>query len=240
MPVDYWFNGDFANTLSARPPYTYTSLDQMFTAALGARTTHAFVAPDQSLFIPTNLPIVQGEPFFGTKWAPVLYAYGLVKARPGSTFYATNEAEQRTYRGTLKDDGSLDHIEPFLERGGESLAVDKRGNVYIAAGQVYVYSPQGALLRTLTCPERPHDLLFGGPQTETRSTCSASTVSTRLTLGFRVQPLAVTSALCHRARNRTLHRVCSSSWFSEEPPHDVAASPTRPHREQGAPSPHQG
>ena len=24
LPVDYWFNGDFANTLSATQPYTYT------------------------------------------------------------------------------------------------------------------------------------------------------------------------------------------------------------------------
>lgn len=167
MPVDYWFNGDFANTLSAKRPYTYTSLQQMFIAGLGTRTSHAFVAPDNSLFIPTNLPIVQGEPFFGTKWAPVLYAYGLVKGLAGSTMYATNEAEQRTYRGTLKDDGSLADIQTFVERGGESLAVDKHGNVYIAAGQVYVYSPSGRLLQTLRCPERPHDILFGGPDNET-------------------------------------------------------------------------
>ena len=167
MPVDYWFNGDFADTLSVRPPYSYTTLQQMFTAGLNTRTTHAFVAPDQSLFIPTNLPIVQGEPFFGTKWVPVLYSYGLVTGKQGSTFYATNEAEQRTYRGTLRSDGSLANPVPFLERGGESLAVDKRGNVYLAAGQVYVYSPSGALLRTIVCPERPHDIVFGGQDGET-------------------------------------------------------------------------
>ena len=167
MPADYWFNSDFANTLSTELPYTYTSLRQMFNASLGTPATHVFVAPDSSLFIPTNLPIVQGEPFFGTKWVPVLYTYGLVKSVPGSIFYATNEAEQRTYRGTLRADGSLANLQPFLERGGESLAVDKRGNIYIAAGQVYVYSPSGNLLRTITCPERPHDILFGGRDSET-------------------------------------------------------------------------
>ena len=167
MPVDYWFNGDFANTLSPEPPYSYTTLQQMFTTALETRTSKDFVAPDRSLFIPTNEPIVQGELFFGTKWVPVLYSYGLVKGTPGSTFYATNEAEQRTYRGRLRADGSLANPEPFLERGGESLAVDRRGLVYIAAGQVYVYSPSGALLRTIDCPERPHDIVFGGKDGET-------------------------------------------------------------------------
>ena len=176
MPVDYWFNGDFANTLSDHQPYTYTSLRQMFTSGLETPTTHAFVAPDHSLFIPTNLPIVQGEPFFGTKWAPVLYAYGLVTGTPGSVFYATNEAEQRTYRGKLQDDGSLADLKPFLEQGGESLAVDKRGNVYLAAGQVYVYSAQGRLLQTIRCPERPHDILFGGRDGETLYVLSEHTL----------------------------------------------------------------
>jgi hypothetical protein len=162
LPVDYWFNGDFADTLSTTQPYTYTSLQQMFEKGLGTRTQFQFVSPDNSLFIPTNAPIVQGEPYFGTKWAPVLEAYGLVKGTAGKPFYATNEAEQRTYRGVLQEDGSLKDITPFVEEGGESLAEDAEGNVYLAAGQVYVYSPAGKLLNRIDVPERPHDILFGG------------------------------------------------------------------------------
>ena len=143
LPVDYWFNGDFAETLSATQPYTYTSLQQMFEKGLGTRTTYQFVSPDGSLFIPTNAPIVQGEPYFGTKWAPVLEAYGLVKGTEGKPFYATNEAEQRTYRGLLDTDGSLSQITTFVEQGGESLAQDADGNVYLAAGQIFAYSPGG-------------------------------------------------------------------------------------------------
>jgi sugar lactone lactonase YvrE len=162
LPVDYWFNGDFAETLSTTQPYTYTSLQQMFEKGLGTRLGFQFVSPDQSLFIPTDTPIVQGEPYFGTKWAPVLEAYGLVKGEEGKPFYATNEAEQRTYRGTLKADGSLAQITPFVEQGGESLAQDAAGNVYLAAGQIFIYSPQGKFLGRLDVPERPHDILFGG------------------------------------------------------------------------------
>jgi sugar lactone lactonase YvrE len=162
LPVDYWFNGDFADTLSAEPPYTYTTLQQMFEKGLGTRTSFQFIAPDNSLFIPTNAPIVQGEPYFGTKWAPVLEAYGLVKGVEGKIFYATNEAEQRTYRGTLNSDGSLSQISPFVEQGGESLAQDAEGNVYLAAGQIFAYSSAAKFLGSIEVPERPHDILFGG------------------------------------------------------------------------------
>ena len=167
LPVDYWFNGDFANTLSSSQPYSYISLEQMFNEGLSVPKRFQFVSPDNSLFIPADPPIVQGEPMFGTKWTPVLEAYGLVKCDPGKSFYATNEAEQRTYRGTLNEDGSLAAIAPFVEQGGESLAQDADGNVYLAAGQVFVYSPAGKLLDTIEVPERPHDMLFGGPDRKT-------------------------------------------------------------------------
>jgi sugar lactone lactonase YvrE len=42
------------------------------------------------------------------------------------------------------------------------VAVDKKGNVYIAAGQVYVYDRSGKLVDTILVPERPSQLLFGG------------------------------------------------------------------------------
>jgi hypothetical protein len=167
LPVDYWFNGDFSNTLSPTQPYTYTTLEEMFKRGLGVRKQYQFVSPDQSLFIPTNAPIVQGEPGFGTKWVPVLDAYGLVTAEPGKAFYATNESEQRTYRGVMRTDGSLADIAVFTEQGGESLAQDAAGNVYLAAGQIFIYSPKGKLLDTIIVPERPHDIIFGGPDRRT-------------------------------------------------------------------------
>ncbi len=42
------------------------------------------------------------------------------------------------------------------------MTVDEKGNVYIAAGQVFVYSPAGELIDTIDIPERPSQLLFGG------------------------------------------------------------------------------
>ncbi len=50
----------------------------------------------------------------------------------------------------------------FAQQGGESVAIDPRGNVFIAAGQIYVYDPTGRLIETIDVPQRPLDLVFGG------------------------------------------------------------------------------
>jgi sugar lactone lactonase YvrE len=85
-----------------------------------------------------------------------------VKAVSGKPFYVTNESEQRTYTGSVNADGTLSGLRLFAEQGGESLAQDSQGNVYLAAGQVFVYNPAGKLIDTIAVPERPIDLVFGG------------------------------------------------------------------------------
>ena len=55
----------------------------------------------------------------------------------------------------------------FANQGGESVAVDERGNVYVAAGQIYVYDPSGRMIDTIDVPERPLQLVFGGADGKT-------------------------------------------------------------------------
>lgn len=47
--------------------------------------------------------------------------------------YVTNEAELKTWRFNVGPDGTLSEPKLFATEGGESVAVDDRGNVYIAA-----------------------------------------------------------------------------------------------------------
>jgi sugar lactone lactonase YvrE len=63
--------------------------------------------------------------------------------------------------------GSLSDMQLFFEQGGEGVAVDAQGIVYIAAGQIYVYTPSGQFSDTIEGPERPLQLLFGGPDRRT-------------------------------------------------------------------------
>ena len=85
----------------------------------------------------------------------------------GQPFYITDGSEQKTYVGSVSVDGTLSNLKLFAEQGGASVAADDRGNVYIAAGQVFMYNSSGHLIDTIEVPERPSQLLFGGRDGDT-------------------------------------------------------------------------
>jgi sugar lactone lactonase YvrE len=94
--------------------------------------------------------------------ADLLRTFGLQTAISGHPFYVTSESEQRTYKGTVSAGGTITDVKLFAEAGGESVTQDERGQVYVAAGQILVYSPEGKMLGKIDVPERPVDLVFGG------------------------------------------------------------------------------
>ena len=47
------------------------------------------------------------------------------------------------------------------------MAADAEGNVYVANGQIFVYSPAGKQIAEIDVPERPLQLIFGGADRKT-------------------------------------------------------------------------
>jgi len=47
------------------------------------------------------------------------------------------------------------------------VAVDSKGNVYVANGQIFVYNSTGSLMGQIDVPERPIDIVFGGADRRT-------------------------------------------------------------------------
>ena len=125
------------------------------------------MSADGSTFIPAGEDFVSGALYYGTKMADLLRAFGLAQAVSGKPFYVTDESEQKTYVASVAPDGTLTNPKLFAEQGGESIAQDAEGNVYIAAGQIYVYNPSGHLIDTIEVPDRPIDLVFGGKNGKT-------------------------------------------------------------------------
>lgn len=144
LPVNYWRN------------------ENDFVKAIPTQRAYQFVSPDGTTFIPAGEDFVTGQLYYGTKMADVLRAFSLGKAVEGRPFFMSDESEQKTYSANVAADGTLTDVKLFADVGGENVAQDADGNVYIAAGQVYVYTPAGELIDRIDVPERPIDLAFGG------------------------------------------------------------------------------
>lgn len=144
LASDVWmFNADTTGPITEKKPYHY-------------------VSPDGSTFIPAGENFVSGEEAWGTKTGDVITSYGLEKALPGQTIYITDSYQEKTYSAVCDGEGTLSQLKLFAEQGGTSVAQDKDGNVYVAAGQVLVFDRSGKQIGVIEIPERPVDLLFGG------------------------------------------------------------------------------
>jgi sugar lactone lactonase YvrE len=144
LPLDHWrIENDFPAATSAAKPYQY-------------------ISPDGTTILPAGEDFVSGQLYYGTKMADLLRAFGLGKAVPGKLYYVSDESEEKTYAAKVDTTGTLTDLKLFAEQGGESVTTDSDGNVYIAAGQIFVYNPRGDRIGTIDVPERPIDLVFGG------------------------------------------------------------------------------
>ena len=158
LPVDFWRNeNDFAEAVVAPRGWQ-------------------FVSPDRSVFIPAKQDFIDNDLYYGVRMQDVVRAFGLAPAVPGKPFYVSDESEGKTWRVTVGEDGNFSAPELFAERGGEGVAMDEQGNVYIAAGQIYVYDAAGHWLDTVKVPDRPIQLLFGGKDGKTLYILTHSTL----------------------------------------------------------------
>jgi hypothetical protein len=135
----------------------------MFAGDVSTPKAREYVSPDGSVFLPAGRVFQQGPPdYSGWRFSDNLDTYGFISAVPGQRVHVSSASEDRTYSALVGQDGTLGDLKSFAERGGESVAVDNNGNVYVANGQIFVYDPAGKPIGEIDVPERPIDLVFGG------------------------------------------------------------------------------
>jgi sugar lactone lactonase YvrE len=162
IPVSYGNNGEFANQLDFNT-FTYTTMAEMFARDVSTPKAREYVSPDGSVCLPAGRVFQQGPPAYtGWRFSDSLDTNGFISALPGQRVYVSSESEDRTYSALVGADGTLSNLQPFAERGGESVAVDRKGNVFVANGQIFVYDPTGKGIGQIDVPERPIDIVFGG------------------------------------------------------------------------------
>jgi hypothetical protein len=162
LPQNYWNNGEFEDQLDL-DTYKFRTLDAMFAQDVTTAKGREYVSPDGSVFLQAGRVFQQGPAdWTGWRFSDNLDTHGFVRGVVGQRIYVSSESEDRTYSGVVQVDGTLADPKPFAERGGESVAVDSAGNVYVANGEVLVYNQTGQQTGEIDVPERPIDLVFGG------------------------------------------------------------------------------
>ncbi len=126
-----------------------------------------YLSPDETVFVCADEGFVTGAVSWGVKSTPLLRTFGIAPAVPGRPFYVTNELDLRTYAFDVRPDGSLTNPRLFVEEGGEHVATDVGGDVYVAAGQILVFNSAGQRIGVIHTPRRPTALAFGGPDGRT-------------------------------------------------------------------------
>jgi hypothetical protein len=167
LPVNWWNNGEFKDQYDPATDH-FTTLAEMFVRDAGAPKAKAYVSPDGSLALPAFRVWEQGPPdHVGWRWSDTLQTHGLIAAGLGERVFVTNGSENKTYSGKIGSGGALTDLKAFANRGGESVAVDSQGQVFVANGQIFKYAADGKLAGRIDLPERPLQLIFGGPDRRT-------------------------------------------------------------------------
>lgn len=162
LPVNYWINAEFRDQLDL-DTLQYRTIPQMFVGNVTAPKARQYVSPDGSVFLPSARVWKQGpvNTTAGWRFSDNLDTNGFVRARVGERVYVSSSSEDVIYSAVAGQEGELKDLRPFVQRGGESVGVDEKGNVYVANGQIFVYDSQGKQTGLIEIPERPLQLVFG-------------------------------------------------------------------------------
>ena len=167
-PINYWNNGEFKDQLDL-DTMRYKTLSEMFAEDVTTPKAREYVSPDNSVILPAGRVFQQGPATDTSGWrfSHNLDAHGFISANAGQRIYVSSASEDRTYSAIVGPNGALKDLTPFADRGGECVAVDSKGNVYVANGQIMVYNPAGQQIAEIDVPERPIDIVFGGADRRT-------------------------------------------------------------------------
>jgi gluconolactonase len=112
---------------------------------------------------------------------------GIALSPNGRILYVANTDERALYAYDVARDGTTSNeriLVKDIDGPADGIAVDEKGNIYVTANQLPVYSPEGKLLHTIQFAETPRNCAFGDPDLGTLYVTAYTSVY-RLRLGVK-------------------------------------------------------
>jgi gluconolactonase len=93
---------------------------------------------------------------------------GIVGTPDGRTLYVADIGDRKTYRFTIREDGSLADRALFCELGSDGMTLDAEGNLYLTGRGVTVFDKTGRQIEHIPVPENwTANVCFGGADRQT-------------------------------------------------------------------------
>jgi gluconolactonase len=89
---------------------------------------------------------------------------GIALSPTGKQLYVTNSDEKKVYAYDLDKNGAPSNERVLIagiEGVPDGVRTDEKGNLYIAARAVEIYTPEGKLIRQVPLSEKPSNMAFG-------------------------------------------------------------------------------
>lgn len=89
---------------------------------------------------------------------------GITLSPAGKILYVTNSDEKKVYAYDLDKNGAASNervLVSGIEGVPDGIRTDEKGNLYVAAKAVMIYTPEGKLIRQVPLTEKPSNLAFG-------------------------------------------------------------------------------
>jgi len=104
---------------------------------------------------------------------------GITTSANGHILYVTNSDERKLYAFDIDGKGAATNprvVISDLEGIPGGVRADEKGNLYIAARHLLIYTPAGKLIRKLELPDPPSNIAFGEADLESLFVTSRSQV----------------------------------------------------------------
>jgi gluconolactonase len=88
---------------------------------------------------------------------------GIVGTPNGKYLYVADIGDNKTYKYTINQNGTLSNRTLFVKQGADGMTLDVKGNVYLCGNGVTIYNPQGKQIAHIAIDEPwTANLCFGG------------------------------------------------------------------------------